>query len=212
MSNKKIECVYFDIGRTLVGFELERFAKGVSEYTNLDAEAIVQKVFKEEPYFSLEKGLVSDDDFIQQIVEKIEARGLSKEKFIEAFISIFFFNEGIVEVLSEVRKKAKIVFISNLTSMHWENHISRRLVVKKFFAEPWQQVLSFKVGARKPDEKIFKEAFGRVDVQPENTLFFDDKQENVEGFRALGGNAEVYDCTKNSTEELVSFLKEYEAI
>ena len=214
MENKKIECVYFDIGKTLVGFELERFAihKNISPQTELKVPDVVHKVFDEEPYFTLERGLMSDDEYIEQTLEKIGVQGLSKEKFIEAFISIFFPNEGIVDLLGRVSENAKIAFISNLSPIHWKNYFSQDSIVREFFSEPWQQNLSFKIGARKPEKEIFLKALSCAGVNPKNALFFDDKQKNVEGFRVLGGSAERYDCTKDSIEDLSGFLSSYEVI
>lgn len=74
---------------------------------------------------------------------------------------------------------------------------------------PWvanfpQRVYSHRLGIAKPDERIYRHAIAAVGVAPNETLFLDDRIENVEAARAVGLNAIQY----SSHED---FLREFNA-
>lgn len=204
--SSQIECVMFDIGKTLISFDLLIFAKKMSGYTEKSEEEIVKATFKSDLYFSLEKGKISPDEYIGRVIEETEAKDITKEEVIKGFISIFFPNHGVEKILEKAQRDKKIMLLSNISEIHWENYFKDHPIIKEFFSQPWQQVLSFRVGHRKPEKEIFLEALEMSGVEPQNTLFIDDKEKNVEGFRSVGGNAECYNCIEDPIEKLRSFV------
>ena len=52
--------------------------------------------------------------------------------------------------------------------------------------------LSFEVECVKPDERIYRHCLERLGVEPGETLFLDDRAENVDAARALGMDAILY--------------------
>ena len=65
-------------------------------------------------------------------------------------------------------------------------------------------IFSSTCGYVKPDVKIFEHLINECDIKPEETLFVDDRRENVEGARAAGINGYVFD---GDAEKLRSFLE-----
>ncbi|MFM9024362.1 MAG: HAD-IA family hydrolase [Planctomycetaceae bacterium] len=63
-------------------------------------------------------------------------------------------------------------------------------------------VLSFQVGAAKPDQRIFAAAATAAGVAPERIFFTDDLPEHVAGARAAGWDAEVF----TSAADLIAAL------
>ncbi|MEA1925669.1 MAG: HAD-IA family hydrolase [Patescibacteria group bacterium] len=202
----------FDIGKTLVGFDLLVFAKKIQPYSKLEPQEIVKLVFKGKEYFLFEKGKLNREDYINKVFKRIGANDLSHNTFIDAFTSVFFPNVGIRPVLSELQKNTRLFLISNISELHWEKYFRDHPIIKDFFPEPRQQILSFQVGWRKPDRHIFQKAIKSANVQANEALFFDDKQKNIDGFKKIGGHAQLYDCTQNSIDELLAHLRNYEVI
>jgi len=52
---------------------------------------------------------------------------------------------------------------------------------------------SFETGGIKPEPEIYQHSLAGVGTQPGETLFLDDRAENVEGARAVGMHAELFD-------------------
>jgi glucose-1-phosphatase len=67
------------------------------------------------------------------------------------------------------------------------------------------RLLSFELGAVKPDHEIFEIATERVGVAPQRVLFLDDNALNVEGALAAGLRAEQ----ARGVEEARSVLARY---
>lgn len=211
----EIKCVMFDIGKTIVGYDLLLFGKTLKDrlgYTKLSPEEIRAIVFNEEAYHLYERGELTTEEFYRRVVKKLDSEDITFEEFKTAFCSIFFPNKGIRKILREVNRNHKILFISNLSKLHWEMALSEHELIKEYFPEPWQQVLSFKVRSQKPEAKIFLDALANAEVTPNQVLFLDDKEINVEGFRQIGGNSRRYCCVEHSIEYLKDILTDYRII
>jgi putative hydrolase of the HAD superfamily len=78
--------------------------------------------------------------------------------------------------------------------------LGERLRSAPGFLDHFDQVtFSYELGAIKPEAPIYRHAIEGLGVAPEEALFLDDRPENVEGARAAGIRAEVF----NSWEEFL---------
>lgn len=208
---QQIKGIMFDLGRILVGYDLLRFAQAIRDSTGevaLSEQEVVEIVFRGESYKKYERGLMSTEEFYNETVNSLNIPELTLGEFEEAFCTIFFPNKGIREVLNSLSGK-KIFFVSNLSKLHWESYFVKNELIQDFFPEKWQQVLSFKVQTQKPEKKIFEIALSQASLDSKEVLFLDDKLENIEGFRNMGGNAERYSCMEHEIKYLKDILKNY---
>lgn len=72
---------------------------------------------------------------------------------------------------------------------------------------PWlthfdHQILSCELRLIKPDPAIFHESIERIGARPEEILFVDDRQANIDGARSTGITAIRFESTKQLREEL----------
>ncbi|MGD0801753.1 MAG: HAD family phosphatase [Terracidiphilus sp.] len=65
-------------------------------------------------------------------------------------------------------------------------------------------VWSCQLGIAKPDPAIYRYTLSKLGVLPEETLFIDDKRENVDAARALGIQAIEYSSVDQLREELIA--------
>lgn len=78
--------------------------------------------------------------------------------------------------------------------------LGERLRSEPGFLEHFDQVtFSYELGFIKPEAPIYQHAIEGLGVEPAEALFLDDRPENVEGARAAGIHAEVF----NSWEEFL---------
>ena len=90
---------------------------------------------------------------------------------------------GILELLSSYR----LSIISNFTAEL--DDILEHLGVKRFFLTV---INSAFVGVRKPDPKIYRFACTQLNVAPNEAVFIDDRQENIDGAIQYGMNAILF--------------------
>gem|GEM_PF-5692719 len=210
-----IKCVLFDLGQTIIEYNLLEFPKYLNEkleYIDKEPEEIVDIVFYQKPYSLYERGILTTKEYYEEIKRNLGIKNMTLQDLKLALCSIFSDKNEIETILQKITKNYKVLFVSNLSKIHWEFALSERSVIKKYFKEPWQQILSFKVGFQKPEEEIYLIALERVGVSPENALFIDDKKENVEGFRSIGGNSEQYNCKDETMLCLEDILRKYNVL
>jgi putative hydrolase of the HAD superfamily len=65
-------------------------------------------------------------------------------------------------------------------------------------------VWSFKLGIAKPDPAIYRHTIAELGVRPEETLFIDDKPDNIEAAQALGMQTVLFSSVDRLRADLIS--------
>ena len=87
-----------------------------------------------------------------------------------------------------MRKRGlKLVALSNVIKAHLQ--VNDKKGIYRLFDI---RILSCEVGLRKPDAKIYKYAFRKLSMKPQETVFIDNKLTNVETARKLGAKGIFY--------------------
>lgn len=136
-----------------------------------------------------ERGELSTEEYFEQVCKKYEHKP-SIEEFTDAINDIFWTNDLILPI---VRKLAKLNFprgiVSNTNPSHWS-------YIENAFPRIWNafedhKLASFNVGTLKPFPEIFEAAYrdakrSIADLKPDEILFIDDTQANIEGAAKFG--------------------------
>ena len=88
-----------------------------------------------------------------------------------------------------------------MNALHIEYIFEHYPFIQEFDAH----VLSHEVGLLKPDAAIYRLTLDRCGLEAERTLFVDDILANVEGARAVGMHAIVFDSADQVRQELTNF-------
>jgi putative hydrolase of the HAD superfamily len=134
------------------------------------------------------------EDLINRLGLKIPFTG--QNPIAEGF-KRFKFTEGITSLIQQLKPRYKLAIVSNANAV--EEKIARPL---SLYDQVHVVVLSYQVGVRKPDPKIYKEAFKRLEVNPSEVVFVDDTPENVEEARELGMVGVLFESTEQLKQEL----------
>ena len=109
----------------------------------------------------------------------------------------FKFTEGITSLVKQLKPKYKLAIVSNANAV--EEKIARPL---SLYDQVHFVVLSYQVGVRKPDPKIYEEAFKRFGVDQSEVVFVDDTPANVEEAKKLGMVGILFQSTDQLKQEL----------
>ena len=132
----------------------------------------------------LETGKVTFPEFAESAMKDLGLR-ISLERFTEIFESSLTPNEEIFGLVDQVSSRYRVALCSNTSEPHWSLERRRLPFGGKF--DP--AVLSYAVGAMKPDRRIY-DALSRLSGVPHDSIvFIDDVPANVEGARAAGIHA-----------------------
>jgi len=187
----------FDIGKVLLDFDFENSLRRLlpPETPDLEVDARLERMLECKDDF--ESGRISPDDYIPWALD-ILGHGIDHPSFVSAWQNIFTPNGPMWEVVERLHGDGhRLILFSNTNAIHcpW---IFENYEIFRFFESG---VLSFEVGAIKPDEKIYHHAIENHGLTPSETLYIDDLSANIETGNRLGFRTHQYDLTDHSTFE-----------
>lgn len=195
-----VKAIIFDFGNVICRFDMRLFVGKIEPLTTIPASRMREVLHKS---FDLgreyETGRITSDQFFQQISQRY-ALSISRQDFVHAFTDVFTPIPSTLQLIQTLKPSYKLGLLSNTNEWHYE-HVIRRYDVYPLFDAV---TLSFEVGAMKPAEKIYRDALTKLDVGPDDCIYIDDLQENLDGAAQLGIRGILY----TSHEELVSALRD----
>jgi len=197
-----MKAVIFDLGRVLVNMDVAKFnTKFFPQLCkeNSDDQTLIN-IADDEHMHRYHRGEISPKEFYEICCEKCGATE-TQEEFEEAWNSIFLPMECIDDILYKLKLPIKMGLLSDTNKVHWIFCAKNYAHILNFFPNP---TLSFLVGCTKPSKEIFIKAAEMVDEKPENCVFVDDLERNVEGAKALGMDAFQFKGVEHLENELVA--------
>jgi len=131
----------------------------------------------------------------------IAPRPMSLEAARASWVDMFELQPRMVELARRLRERYRVYLLSNIGDLHW-THLSREYQLHSI----GHGVLpSFVAGVMKPHDGIYVEAERRFSLTPAETVFIDDRAENIEAARRRGWHGIVhsgYDTTIGALRDL----------
>ena len=196
-----IDSVISDLGQVLLHFDNRRFFQRLAGYTSRsleDIRAVVQNNIGLLDLF--DTGRITPVEFHERAVRALGAR-VSRDDFFDAYNDIFSANASALDVVRALKPKYKLAMLSNTDPARY-GHIERAFPEIQIFDA---YILSFRIGAMKPDPRVYREALRLLDARPENALFIDDLQENLDGAARLGIKGILFTARTDLAAELEKF-------
>lgn len=200
MSAHKYSVIVFDLGNVLINFDYSIAGKKFDEIEpNLGKQFLENHKNNYHIHRAFEKGLISEEEFINIVLSGVNHK-VDSETFVKIYSDIFTPNKDVISLLPILKKKFKLILLSNTDPLHkkygWMNY--------QFLSHFDHLVLSFEVGSVKPEEKIFKAVEELSKVPPQEHLYIDDIAEYVEAAKKLGWDAIQFLNYSQLLEELRS--------
>src|ERR1700733_14849938 len=117
--------------------------------------------------------------------------------FVTIWNSIFSSNPSMNRTIRGLKERFPLFLLSNTSDLHLD-YLRKNCDVLQYFADG---VFSFRAKCAKPDRRIFEIALKQFGLQPESTIFVDDRPANVRSASDLGFKAIRYDLAKHAEFE-----------
>lgn len=185
---KGIKNLLFDQGGVIVDIERDRCLEELRRLGMEAPERFVGLYKQDGPFFALENGDITLDEF-HDALRPLMPSGVTNEQMDYAFSS---FIVGIplnrLQALRQLRKRYKTYILSNTNPLMFEGVIARNFAQEGLDVNAYFDgvTVSYLAHSNKPDRKIFDYAIATMGIVPEETLFFDDGQENLDAASRLG--------------------------
>ncbi len=188
--------IFFDLGNVLIFFSHQKMIQQVAEYSGLDVEQVTDlMVGYLDPY---ERGNL-DSQTVYREVCNLSKKNLNFEGLMHALGDIFEPNLPVISIAQELKKNGHRLFLlSNTCDVHFSFAYSQFPFLKEFDG----YILSYQVGARKPEKKIYEKALEIAGCLKEDCFYTDDVLAYIESARSLEIDAEQY----KTPNELVQHL------
>jgi putative hydrolase of the HAD superfamily len=187
--NQTIDAIIFDLGGVILNIDyqlpVKAFKKlGIENFNELFSQTSQSNLFND-----YEMGLISSDDFIKEI-KKYVGNETSDEAITAAWNSILLdLPENRLFTLEKAAENHRTFLLSNTNALHIESF--NKYLLKEMqlpSLEPFFETLylSYEVGLRKPDLKIFEYVLQDAGLNPERTLFIDDSIQHIQAASEIG--------------------------
>ena len=208
----EIKAIVSDFGGVLTTPLLNSFA-AIQDDIGISPESLGQAMRaglaegEELPLFKLERGEISEDEFLARLTDGLETV-LGHRPHLHHFRHMFFDaldpNEEMIGLMRELRESGlKMAMLTN-NVREWEPLWRSMLPVDEIFEEV---VDSGFVGCRKPEARIYELTLERIGMPAETCLFIDDLQPNCEGAEAAGMRAVHFRNNEQAIPEIRAALR-----
>jgi putative hydrolase of the HAD superfamily len=184
-----IKYIVFDLGGVLIDINFDRTFEAYEQITGKSKEELRQATFLTTAYEDYESGILSDNEFRAALRKQLDI-SVDDKTLDEAWNALLLdFNAPAINLLKELKQTYPLYLLSNTNNIHFErcNHkIKEQNLAENLTGLFNGLFLSYKIGYRKPSERIYQHAIKRLKCLPEEILFIDDLENNIAAARDLG--------------------------
>ncbi len=179
---KRYSTIVFDLGNTLIRFDHAISAGKIANLFRLDSKSIYDAFFDSPITRAFEKGEISPKEFHRRASALLGVQMPFKD-FVDIWNDIFWEDEETCALARRLKEMSyRLFLLSNVNRLHFE-YIQKKFDIIKIFDEV---ILSFMVGAIKPDKAIFEDVVRRAGGDRAGILYIDDREDLIKEARSMG--------------------------
>lgn len=194
--------VVFDLGKVLVDFDYSIAAKKIAARSSKHIENLHDVLGGSPLLVQFESGLISTKEFFAE-VQKITGFDGSAEEFAGYFADIFVPVPPMLKLHTELLEKGIPTYIFSNTNEIAVGHIRHNF---PFFSRFTDYILSYQVGAMKPDARIYEALETMSGRRGADIFYIDDRRENVEAAAARGWQMVLHESAGGTRSAVETFL------
>lgn len=185
-----IKNLLFDLGGVIMDIKRECCVDALTKLGVENADEMLGLYVQLGDFLRLENGSISAEEFRNSLRSQIKDGRKVSDREIDEALNAFLLGIPLrrLVALRELHKRYKIYLLSNTNPIMYYSEIARQFMQEGKTIDDYfdGQVVSFLAGSNKPDRKIFEYAIDHLGITPEETLFIDDSQHNLDAASALG--------------------------
>jgi len=185
-----IKNLLFDLGGVIMDIKRECCVDALTKLGVENADEMLGLYVQSGDFLRLENGSISAEEFRNSLRSQIKDGREVSDREIDEALNAFLLGIPLrrLVALRELHKRYKIYLLSNTNPIMYYSEIARQFMQEGKTIDDYfdGQVVSFLAGSNKPDRKIFEYAIDHLGITPEETLFIDDSQHNLDAASALG--------------------------
>lgn len=194
---EKIKTILFDLGGVYLNrgiwiFREDYLIKHFDVTNQQVIDVMIKKYYK--PYFS---GKMSEEEFWKKSLSELNIKADWKDlrkKLLDSFEP----QKGMPELVKKLRGTYKIGLLSDQTREWWP-YLNDKYKISDNFDFT---IISYKTGFHKPQTEIYEVAIKKSGCKPNEILFIDDLEHNLEPAKNLGMKTLLFENPTQIKKEL----------
>jgi glucose-1-phosphatase len=179
-----IRLVISDFGGVICTFDYRIFCRRLAGRIGRDAEEIYAAVYDSDLHAEFELGRLTGPEYHKRVMRLFGA-DVPYTEFFPMYGDIFTKIPGTCEMLRRLHTRYPLYLLSDTNEIHF-GYVKETVEAVRLFDE---FIVSYEVGAMKPEPRIYQEALRRSALPADACVFIDDRPGNVEGARRVGMHA-----------------------
>ena len=198
-----IKNIIFDFGQVLVEFIPENMTKAYVENED-EIKTIADVAFDRLYWDKLDAGTITDDEVVSCLKERLPQNLWQKaENVFRNWIYNIPPIDGMEQTVIRIKNEGyELCILSNICKTFAE-HYTEIPILSHFD----KFVFSSVCGMTKPNKDIFEYVLKKYNFKPEETLFVDDRLENIKGAESAGIKGYLFDGNAKKFNEFLDQLK-----
>jgi putative hydrolase of the HAD superfamily len=192
-----IRLIISDFGGVICTFDYRIFCDRLARRTGRTTDQVFAAAFGDHLQREFETGSVSGPEYHQAVMSRLRAE-VPYEEFFPMYGDIFAEIPATCDLLRRLRTRYLLYLLSDTNEIHF-GYVRERLGLLRIFQE---FIVSYQVGAMKPDPRIYQEALRRSDLPARSCVFVDDRPGNIEGAIRVGMHAVLFQSPEQCAAEL----------
>lgn len=183
-----IQTIIFDFGGVIINLDLNQCIRNFKQLGLENFEENLSLFGQKGFFLQYEKGEIDTDQF-RAGIRSLTSNPLSNQEIDNAWCSFLCdIPEKRLLLLNELRKRFRVVMLSNTNPLHIEVSAEREFrkigkTLNDFFDYAY---LSYKMKLAKPYPEIFRKVLETEQVEAHQCLFLDDGVKNIEQAQEMG--------------------------
>lgn len=198
----EIKNIIFDVGKVLVSYEPDEMLVRLG-FDRETRDAVNAAVFENELWELSDQGLFTPEEILAKAKANAPGYEAAVEKAWEHVGDSIEILPHAVEWVSDLKARGYHLYILSNYSEH-----TMELTKQKMAFLPYMDgaLFSYTCKLAKPDEKIYEYLLNKFRLNASECIFIDDRMVNVEGARACGIQAILFEDYESARKELDALL------
>ncbi|HOJ93843.1 HAD family phosphatase [Fervidobacterium sp. 2310opik-2] len=181
METRRIKNVVFDLGRVLIDWQPYEYM--IKKFGKETAEFLERVIFNSKEWNLMDKGIINEHELWNLFIYKHPEYKIPIEHLKENVTNLLIEIKDNTKLLEPLKAMGyKLYVLSNFSEMNFAYVYRKYDFFKKFDG----MVISSHVKQIKPDKEIFEILIERYNIIPQESLFVDDRLENIQTAEILG--------------------------
>ena len=180
-----IKAILFDLGNVVIPFDFKLAYVRMAELCGCKPEEVPPRIRATGLVGPFERGEIAAEPFVRELSSALNLN-ITHQEFCSWWSGVFLQETLVSEaLLADLASRYRLLALSNTNPIHFAMLKEAYPLLRHFH----DYVLSYEVGAAKPDAKIYQEAIARAQCSPAECFFTDDLEVNIDAAREQGMQA-----------------------